>query len=424
MLSEKAYPFSLRAVSDRYFNISFGLTAILVTWFLIQGEFWANGMFLGLMLVGNLWFLPVFSKTFFYPKAAWWFFLGQVVCLMGTGILAARPLFFCLAVIPLNFAYYNFFSFEQVQDATLRRWPLLAALAAMLAIAWWQHAVTVNATSCLLLVVLILWAVLPAWPLAWHQGKVHLATDKSPHLRRLFYHDMMNQIHGLSLFLNQKLVAHQSLSADEVNAVLSEVKLMQAMLEEHFGLAHKQNRGDKDVPFTLLQDNIVRLINTYLPPHIFQTKISFLGGLAANSAHFVGDKMRLPPTSFFRIITNLAKNMAEHNSDEAQFTFDYRPEGFYIIAQNHLKSLWQASDVAQELGEIILHESSATTPPGVMASSAHQEQTLRPGLGLESITRLCESWGGQFIFGRQGEFWLAQIFIPASELGLAGPKAA
>ena len=354
MLSAKSDPFSLRAVSDRYFNVSFGLTAALIAWFFIQGEFWANGLFLALMLVGNLWFLPVFTKTFFYPKAMWWFFLGQVVGLMGTGVLAKNPLFFALAVIPLNFAYYNFFAAEQVQDASLRRWPLFAVLAVMLTATWGRSVVTMDATSGLLLAVLILWAILPAWPLAWHKGKVHLATDKSPHLQRLFYHDMVNQIHGLSLFLNQKLVAQQSLSAEEVNAVLSEVKLMQAMLQEHFKLGHRQNIADHQVPFTVLQDNLVRLIHTYLPRHIFQTKIEFAGGLAADSAAFMGDKIMLPPTSFFRIITNLAKNMAEHNSDRAQFRFAFNEEGLVILAQNHLKSLWEAEDVAQELGEIIL----------------------------------------------------------------------
>jgi len=195
------------------------------------------------------------------------------------------------------------------------------------------------------------------------------------------------------------------------------------MLQEHFGQGQKQNKADKLVPFTLLQENVVRLIHTYLPPHIFQTQISFLGGLAADSADFMGDKMLLPPTSFFRIITNLAKNMAEHNSDWASFTFDYRPEGFLIIAQNHLKSLWEASDVAQELGEIILHESVAALD-GAPTSAPVAELSSRPGLGLESVTRLCESLGGQFTFGRQGEFWTAQIFIPAQQLGPAVNPAA
>lgn len=423
MLPEKAYPYSLRAVSERYFNVSFGLTAILIAWFLIQGEFWANGMFLGLMFVGNLWFLPIFTKTFFYPKATWWFFLGQVICLMGTGIMAANPLFFCLAAIPLNFAYYNFFSAETVQEGALRRWPLFAALAVMLAVAWWQHTVAIDATTGLLLAVLILWAVLPAWPLTWRQGKVHLVTDKSPHLGRLFFHDMMNQVHGMSLFLNQKLVAHQSLSGEEVNAVLGEVKLMQAMLQEYFGTSAVHS-ADKNVPFTLLQENVVRLIETYLPPHIFQTKISFLGGLATDSAAFVGDKIGFPPTSFFRIITNLAKNMAEHNSDRASFSFEYNDEGLIITAQNHLKSLWEASDVAQELGDIILQEDQLLAAETAANPGPIMDGVGRPGLGLESVTRLCESLGGQFTFGRQGEFWLAKIFIPAAKILAHPPRAA
>ncbi len=280
-----------------------------------------------------------------------------------------------------------------------------------------------DATTGLLLAVLILWAILPAWPLAWHKGKVHLATDKSPHLQRLFYHDMVNQIHGLSLFLNQKLVAQQSLSAEEVNAVLSEVKLMQAMLQEHFKLGHRQNIADHQVPFTVLQDNLVRLIHTYLPRHIFQTKIEFAGGLAADSAAFMGDKIMLPPTSFFRIITNLAKNMAEHNSDRAQFRFAFNEEGLVILAQNHLKSLWEAEDVAQELGEIILQE-TANSDNLAPLSAAEREFNLRPGLGLESITRLCENLGGQFSFGPAGEFWQAKLIIPAAKLGISTRSAA
>jgi len=415
MTPEKSYPFTLQAVVDRYMVVSGVGTFALCAWYLGKGEFWANGLFLGLMLVANLWFLPIFSRPFFYPRAVWVFLLGQIACLVGTGITCENAIFFGLAIVPINFAFYNFFPQEQIQETALRRWPLMAVLVAALGVAWWQEALVMDATTCFGLAVLILWLTLPACPFAWQQGKAVLLADSCARQRRLFYHDMMNQIHGLSLFLNQKIVARKTISEEECNCVLGEVKLMQAMLQEHFGQWHKNNLLANQVPFTFLQENIVRLITTYLPPNVFHTQIDFTGLLAGDAQEFVGDRVLVPPTSFFRIITNLAKNMAENNSDEARFVFDYQDGALTITAKNHIKALWAAEDVARELGAIILHDEA-----DVVQNVGHEPR--RPYLGLESVARLCENLHGHFTFGRDGEYWVAQVVLPLAVA--ATPEAA
>ena len=56
---------------------------------------------------------------------------------------------------------------------------------------------------------------------------------------RLFFHDVVNQTHGLLLFLMHKEVNKEGLEFEEVQMIEKEIRTLQSLLQDHYNFKHK-----------------------------------------------------------------------------------------------------------------------------------------------------------------------------------------
>lgn len=208
---------------------------------------------------------------------------------------------------------------------------------------------------------------------------------------RLFFHDIINQTHGLLLYFNQKEFSHEGLSLDEVKMISSEVKTLQSLIRDHFNYKHKNLGQTYDwVAFSALQLSFSYLKMTYLNEREVTT--SFRSEVA-------GDDQEIYYPSFYRIMNNLIKNIAESKSQKVEFTFHLKNEGLFIETKNPICVGWE-NEVPERLSQAILNESS---------------QPIL-GLGLESIHHLASQCGGEFAFEIVDHTWINRIFLPVRGL--------
>ncbi|OUR94065.1 hypothetical protein A9Q84_18300 [Halobacteriovorax marinus] len=219
---------------------------------------------------------------------------------------------------------------------------------------------------------------------------------------RYFFHDIINQTHGLGLFLNSKVSDNQGLSSLDCSRVLAEVKLLQTLIKDHFGYNHKNiQEGHEYVNFEFAKMGLYTLIQNFLPGDDIQCHLIFKGDIS-ESVSF-NDRMRATvhyPT-FYRVLNNLIKNISEENSKLIEFTFSYDEDGLSITVKNKILSLKESdSQLARELSEIILN------------NKVIPFKDRESGLGLESISSLVQEVSGTFRFSIEGEFWVSEIFLP------------
>jgi hypothetical protein len=219
---------------------------------------------------------------------------------------------------------------------------------------------------------------------------------------RYFFHDIINQTHGLGLFLSSKSIDNQGLTALDCSRVLSEVKLMQALIKDHFGYGHKNiQEGYEYVNFDFAKMGLYTLIENFLPGDDIQCHIIFKGDIAESVSY--SDRMRaiVHCPTFYRVLNNLIKNISEENSKLIEFTFSYEEQGLSIFIKNKILSLKEnETELASELSDIILD--NKVLPFKDRAS----------GLGLESVTSLVSEVNGSFRFSIEGEYWVSEVFLP------------
>lgn len=219
---------------------------------------------------------------------------------------------------------------------------------------------------------------------------------------RYFFHDIINQTHGLGLFLSSKSIDNQGLTALDCSRVLSEVKLLQALIKDHFGYGHKNiQEGYEYVNFDFAKMGLYTLIENFLPGDDIECHIIFKGDIS-ESVNF-SDRMRaiVHYPTFYRVLNNLIKNISEENSKLVEFTFSYEEEGLFITIKNKILSLKENDNkLAEELSDIILN--NKVIPFKDRAS----------GLGLESVSSLVSKVQGNFRFSIEGEYWVSEVFLP------------
>lgn len=204
---------------------------------------------------------------------------------------------------------------------------------------------------------------------------------------RLFFHDIINQTHGLLLYFSQKEMSHESLCPEEVKMIASEIKTLQSLIRDHFNYKHKNLGQTYDwVPFSYLQFSFSYLKMTYLSDK--DVTISFKNDGA-------GELEEVYYPAFYRIMNNLIKNIAESKSQKVEFFFHLQRQGLFIETKNSMNSGMEKS-VPDHLSRVILSESS----PQIM------------GLGLESIHHLASENGGEFSFEIIDGQWINRIFLP------------
>ncbi len=220
---------------------------------------------------------------------------------------------------------------------------------------------------------------------------------------RLFFHDVINHTHGLNLFLQQKVSANDVIVAEEIGALMGEVKALQSLVADHFGYKHKNLLSTLEwVEIDYAMASFHRLVHTLIPSDV---EIRFeQSGLLDRARH---DRSRLEfeihyPT-FLRVCTNLVKNIAEQRPRVADFSFEAHAHALCMRFKNKMGRLHETSrDLEHALSYTIL--------------AADHSDHEREQLGLESVQVLCAEHGGHFDFAIDNGEWVAQVELPMRPL--------
>jgi hypothetical protein len=185
---------------------------------------------------------------------------------------------------------------------------------------------------------------------------------------QMFFHDLINQTHGLLLFLESK----HSLDTSEINLLKNEIKLLQGLAQDHYQLNHK----NLPVPETAedqeekIKSELKKLVSLYFPKYENSIQIN-ISGSSQGTLDFV---------SLYRIMNNIVKNMAESSAREAIISLDFTPKGLNFTTEN-------------SIGD-----------KNVFTSSQ--------GLGLLSVATIAKDSNGLFQYEIHQSTWKNLIFLP------------
>lgn len=210
---------------------------------------------------------------------------------------------------------------------------------------------------------------------------------------RLFFHDLINLTHGLSLFLNQKKLQKNALNSNELELVIKEIKTLQSLAKDHFEFSHK-NLVDTPqwVAFGLVLANLEHLVNVYFPAQTIKWVVE-------NKAH---DSTRFYFPLFYRAANNLIKNMSEARSENIGIKISVNEHKIYLETSNEIKPSQKSLEM------IILDETK---------KRVH-------GVGLDSIDHMAHEFGGEFQFEIQQGKWINKLVLPSQESFFKSKKKA
>jgi hypothetical protein len=198
-------------------------------------------------------------------------------------------------------------------------------------------------------------------------------SNKEDQKDRLFFHDLINQTHGILLFLGLK----HSLDTKDIELLTTEVKILQSLLQNHYQFIHKNlatteddENGNPASQFKKVTISLEKLINIYYPVDATKMNISHQGEQIA----------MLDFISLYRILNNIVKNMSEAKVVAAKLLLDFNERGLTITTQN------------------VVADKKDTDKQG--------------GLGLSSIASLAALAGGHFQYEIHSDTWINQIFLP------------
>lgn len=407
------------SVFDLYVGISFFVQFLLwMGLFFVQPNFWDTNVFLTISLVGHyVLFVRGVGFSQYIMQSKWhpWLYIFQATTLIGCAALWNNTGTYYMAMIPLMASVY-FFKEKELPHPWTRFlyytgpfiFALLTGLFAVSNYSFSAIDAMIMATFCLWMGAFISWAntfVLKEqksfiYALLKKNKEKNLSQDKRMQKERFFYHDIINHAHGISLFLQSKINSHSDVSFEEADGILHEIKMLQSLIKDHFGYKHKNLRNSYEyVTLDFAKEGIQRLIHNYLPPSFVDTHIIYQGMASASASPWQRSQCSVHYPSLFRILGNVVKNIAEAKSTQAEFIFNYTPEGLQVFIRNRIYRLQDdQQNLAENLSEIILFD---------------EQKNESDHIGLESIAQICEDLGGEFHFWHEGEFWVNQIFLPA-----------
>ncbi|MCO4794092.1 MAG: hypothetical protein KC493_10285 [Bacteriovoracaceae bacterium] len=415
------YSHSSKIIQDQYLGFSFfaSLFIWMGAWVLDSNPFHQNFFLTGLML-GNLYFyyfgygLVGASRLFVFPV----YYLFQTLTLVGASFEQSSigPLYLCL--IPCAAGLYHFISRDLSfnQDNFLKG-ASLGAISLLMFLTF--NSITKSELISLKETVfvggfvfwfsgVIFWGIRMAFK--ENRSLIHNVLKKQHAINlndkeskdRYFFHDLINMTHGLNLFLGQKLSGGNSLDYNEVKSLRNEIKMIQSLIKDHFQLGHKNLFGTYEfVSFNFAKESIIKLVRSYLPEHLVETHFIFKGSISDTTSFEESEKSIIHFPSFYRIINNLVKNMAEDKTTEVEFVFDYTDKGLSVTAKSKVFKLGDNHEnLAKDLSDII------------MGTDQFSPDDKAFGLGLKSIANLCDEQQGEFSFNIEDGFWVNRVFLP------------
>lgn len=205
---------------------------------------------------------------------------------------------------------------------------------------------------------------------------------------RLFFHDLINQTHGMLLFLTHKEVKKESLTPQDLNMVIKEIKTMQSLIKDHYQFTHKNLIETYSwVGVDIIESSLQGLINNFLGHAKIEIKKSLKTDFSQDSfIHF--------PT-YYRVMNNIIKNIAESKSENISIELEFTSEKLKVLTVNEISKPLKLNE-SKKLEEVILSD----------------KNHLPKSLGLDSISALCEEAHGEFNFEIKNGSWINEFSIP------------
>jgi hypothetical protein len=209
---------------------------------------------------------------------------------------------------------------------------------------------------------------------------------------KFFFHDLINHTHALSLWVANKLSQQGKIDASELAPLYHEIKNMQALIQDHYQLHHKNLNPKKYISVNQLQDELKAMTKNFLGERAEAVQLKLIESAVAQ------DYQVYFPV-WMRLLTNLVKNLSEHRAREIILEFSLINSGLCFKTLNQVERLSTDDDDFEEQ----------------MQSRMREAKDSEGGLGLESIQYLVEMAGGTFQFDFENGRWCLELFIPHPE---------
>lgn len=397
-----------QSLGDLYLTSSlFASLALGLGHALMYGQQWLllHGTFCLILIFHNMGFYQLYTSYGFIKRGreSSFLLLGQILCLSGLAhqMKSIEPLF--LTLIPGLFTL----AFSRDHRDRKRSVALLGIIILSFISLIYQTSqasgVSTFSNAQIYFLVLSIWgygithfSLIKGFFL--RQGKEVSVDLGGDHKDALFFHDLINQTHGLNLLFNLKLSMNEGLTLEELKSVAKENKTIQTLIKDHFKFGHKNLFNHSDVvSFDEISSRVDYLIETFLEANKIKYTLEYQGEL--NRDHHGHVPVQHAP--FIRILTNLIKNISEASATDVSLTFTGDSQGITVLLKNKILHLNEnQTSLVEDLKTKILEESE---DPRVLQTG---------GLGLESVSHLCEQLGGQCTFYLEGPFWITRVFLP------------
>ncbi|OFZ26785.1 MAG: hypothetical protein A2381_06495 [Bdellovibrionales bacterium RIFOXYB1_FULL_37_110] len=412
-------------ITSYYLLDMYLMSTFIISVFMWVGSYWLkdhffyDGFFVTFFLVTNYYYFinGIGWSKLTLDKIQWpGLLLLQIFCLFGQAHVTGNLTIIYLSVIPASFGLFFFSSKNEWPISGYKKGVVLLLIVAFtyLIINSLTQKTLFTVGDFFYFCLFLMWG---ASIIIW--GQYHLHEEKKslfdifltgikpnseqelsdwPH-DRLFFHDLINQTHGIDLFLNQKMSQKTHLAYEEMEILRDEIRLVQSLLQNHYGYFHKNLFGRSDyVSIGQMKKMIFRIANIYLPDQLVFKSFTFQGFFQDEGPE---EMCLVHYPTFCRIFTNLVKNLNEVNTNHVEFFFGHTEEELMIHVKNKVCYLKDDEEnMVKNLKDIIL---------GVNHGINVNRES---GLGMESIAHLVKKYEGTFHFELQGEYWVNQISLP------------
>lgn len=418
MKERKNSGFYSNYILDLYLTLSFFCSGLwLIFYFYLRPDFFYLGLYPSLLFFGTAYFFMKIDDSSLLlkqAKGAPLLFWGQFSALIGTGLSYENvgPLYASITPIFAAFYFFHFIDRGEVKKNQSMQeeiifWGLVAC-----------SIVGMSSNYDISFIKVEDW-VFMLGSLFWSVGLVYIGGKLVQRERRLllrgilrkqnmsfkgededrfFFHDLINLTHGIGLFLEHKVKQKCNLKTAELLELKEEVKTVELLAKDHFGMTHKNLTEISDyVSLEKIKESIDRMLDNYLPKS--EAQCHFIMGETLKKLQ---NKDYFHYPSLNRIFLNLIKNISEIESTEVEFHFIAFESHLDIIIKNRIFKLeGDRKNLLTNLNDIIYK-----------SEFNGQYEQSRVGLGLESISGICEKIGAEFTFSIEDGLWVTNLSIP------------
>lgn len=217
---------------------------------------------------------------------------------------------------------------------------------------------------------------------------------------RFFFHDLINHTHCMNLLLSYKTDHGDGLNHKESVSLLNELNMLEDLLQSHFKFSHVNLKDSVDyLPFDQIRQSLEKIIYSFLPKNKVNVIIHYLGSIGPTVPIAKRMECCVLHLPLCRIVTNIAKNVSEAESVEVIFNFDYRDDGLYLEIKNKTPGL-----------DNTIKNSVESITQKIMDNS--EQGKIYRGIGLESVSMLCDNFNGSFDFIIEDNYCKSSIYLP------------